>query len=580
MWEGVGVCSYLLVHFWYTRVGAVKSALNAMFTNRVGDYFLTLGFFAIFFTFGTLDYATIFSLAPYININVITFISILLLLGAAAKSAQIGLHQWLPQAMEGPTPVSSLIHAATMVTAGVYLLIRCSPLLEQSDLVLIIIMITGAVTTFFAASVGLFQNDIKKVIAYSTMSQLARECIFVNRTVCVEIIYIIYINYISKIINSQITKAHDNYYYHNSYSFFNSFLKWKIIIISKLVGISEAIRSILIDIKINKNIYLIILIYKIFFLLILIKVNYNKFIIILFLKNSYLLYFRKKSKKGKLIYRFYQNLCRPLQYCNLRTDSIKNLNSINSIVVKKNFSKTSNNNSDLKFNEWLAGVFDGDGCFILSKNGYVSCEITMDIRDKHVLVEIEHKYGGSVKSMSGANAVRYRVRHKLGVINLINAVNGLIRNPVRMLQLNKLCQKYNILFKEPLPLTYNNGWLSGFIDSDGSIYFNEKSGQVFISITQKNKYLLDPLINLYGGKIYILSPKIDAFKYSIFRKNEILKLKTDYFSKYPLRTAKYKRLNIIEKFFELRPYCEVNSKTLEEYNKWILFKDQWEKYKN
>jgi NADH-ubiquinone oxidoreductase chain 5 len=97
-WEGVGVCSYLLVHFWYTRVAAVKSALNAMFTNRVGDYFLTLGFFAIFYTFGTLDYATVFSIAPYINTNVITFISILLLLGAAAKSAQIGLHQWLPMA--------------------------------------------------------------------------------------------------------------------------------------------------------------------------------------------------------------------------------------------------------------------------------------------------------------------------------------------------------------------------------------------------------------------------------------------------------------------------------------------------
>lgn len=100
-WEGVGVCSYLLVHFWYTRVAAVKSAMSAMFTNRVGDFFLTIGFFAIFFTFGTLDYATVFSLAPYINTNVITYISILLLLGAAAKSAQLGLHIWLPQAMEG-----------------------------------------------------------------------------------------------------------------------------------------------------------------------------------------------------------------------------------------------------------------------------------------------------------------------------------------------------------------------------------------------------------------------------------------------------------------------------------------------
>lgn len=116
-WEGVGVCSYLLVHFWYTRVAAVKSSMNAMFTNRVGDYFLTIGFFAVFFTFGTLDYATVFSLAPYVNENIITFISLLLLLGAAAKSAQLGLHIWLPQAMEGPTPVSALIHAATMVNS-------------------------------------------------------------------------------------------------------------------------------------------------------------------------------------------------------------------------------------------------------------------------------------------------------------------------------------------------------------------------------------------------------------------------------------------------------------------------------
>ena len=259
-WEGVGVCSYLLVHFWYTRIAAVKSAMNAMFTNRVGDFFLTIGFFTIFFTFGTLDYATVFSLAPYINVNIITFIAIFLLLGAAAKSAQIGLHVWLPMAMEGPTPVSALIHAATMVTAGVYLLIRCSPLLEQSELALTIIMITGAVTAFFAASVGLFQNDIKKVIAYSTMSQLAREynswIIFRHQTICVELIN-------HNISNSQITKAHNyNIYNYINNNFFNSFStlwqyflyldimkmseKWKIIILSKLVGISEAIRLILI----------------------------------------------------------------------------------------------------------------------------------------------------------------------------------------------------------------------------------------------------------------------------------------------------------------------------------------------
>ena len=116
------MCSYLLVHFWYTRIGAVKSALNAMFTNRVGDFFLTLGFFALFFTFGTLDYATIFSLAPYINTNVITFITILLVLGAAAKSAQLGLHIWLPQAMEGGSRLNFILIIAINYFLYVYIL--------------------------------------------------------------------------------------------------------------------------------------------------------------------------------------------------------------------------------------------------------------------------------------------------------------------------------------------------------------------------------------------------------------------------------------------------------------------------
>ena len=121
-----------------------------------------------------------------------------------------------------------------------------------------------------------------------------------------------------------------------------------------------------------------------------------------------------------------------------------------------------------------------------------------------------HKFGGSLKLISRAHALRYKIRHKKGIINIINAVNGLIiiRNPIRMLELNKLCVKYGIKSLELLPLSFNNGWFSGFLDSEGAIYFNENSGQVYISLTQKNKYLLEPLINIYGGKIYILSPKI------------------------------------------------------------------------
>jgi len=179
-WEGVGVCSYLLVSFWITRIAANQSSLSAFLTNRVGDCFLTIGMFAMLLAFGNLDYATVFSLASYMSENIVTIIGVCLLIGAMAKSSQIGLHIWLPMAMEGPTPVSALIHAATMVTAGVYLSMRSSPLIEFSAIVLMLCLGLGAVTNVFSSLIGLFQQDIKKVIAYSTMSQLGMMVIAVG----------------------------------------------------------------------------------------------------------------------------------------------------------------------------------------------------------------------------------------------------------------------------------------------------------------------------------------------------------------------------------------------------------------
>ena len=179
-WEGVGICSYLLVGFWFTRIAANLSSMSAFLTNRVGDCFLTLGMFAILWSFGNIDYSTVFSLAPYVSENIVTIIGICFLIGAMAKSSQIGLHIWLPMAMEGPTPVSALIHAATMVTAGVYLLMRTAPLIEYSSTVLILCLWVGAITTIFSSLIGLFQQDIKKVIAYSTMSQLGMMVIAVG----------------------------------------------------------------------------------------------------------------------------------------------------------------------------------------------------------------------------------------------------------------------------------------------------------------------------------------------------------------------------------------------------------------
>lgn len=181
-WEGVGLASYLLIGFWYKKPTANAAAIKAFVVNRVGDFGLILGLSAIYLTVGSVEYDTIFAAIPGLaddsfmflgaEFPIVTTICLLLFMGAMGKSAQFLLHTWLPDAMEGPTPVSALIHAATMVTAGVFLVCRMSPLFEFSQDALTVVVFVGATTAFFAATVGLVQNDIKRVIAYSTCSQL------------------------------------------------------------------------------------------------------------------------------------------------------------------------------------------------------------------------------------------------------------------------------------------------------------------------------------------------------------------------------------------------------------------------
>jgi NADH-quinone oxidoreductase subunit L len=181
-WEGVGLASYLLIGFWYDRPAANAAAIKAFVVNRIGDFGFALGIFAVYLLFGSLQFDTVFGAAADVaktNINflghvwpALTVTCILLFIGAMGKSAQLGLHTWLPDAMEGPTPVSALIHAATMVTAGVFMLARLSPLFEYSPTALAVVVVIGGSTAMFAATIGMAQNDIKRVIAYSTCSQL------------------------------------------------------------------------------------------------------------------------------------------------------------------------------------------------------------------------------------------------------------------------------------------------------------------------------------------------------------------------------------------------------------------------
>ena len=181
-WEGVGLASYLLINFWFEKDSANKAAIKAFLVNRVGDFGFMLGIFSCFAIFGSVEYGVMFKAAPDVANKTFVFLGqtwpalttacLLLFIGAMGKSAQLGLHTWLPDAMEGPTPVSALIHAATMVTAGVFMVARLSPLFEYAPIALMVVTIVGALTCIVAASIGLTQFDIKRVIAYSTMSQL------------------------------------------------------------------------------------------------------------------------------------------------------------------------------------------------------------------------------------------------------------------------------------------------------------------------------------------------------------------------------------------------------------------------
>jgi len=716
-------------------------------------------------------------------------------------------------------------------TAGVYLLIRCSPLLEQSDLALTIIMITGAVTAFFAASVGLFQNDIKKVIAYSTMSQLAREyIIFIilrHRTIFENVIknriylideyifsfltklYYYLLNYfyswrdiiefsniylsstekelneveiistrINKISKLEIELNNDrkirlNPYYITGFTdgdgcflinirpksdtitgylvglSYKIHLHWKdkvllesikeyfdnkgIITVRKSGHVEYVIQrqkdlNIIIDhfdkyslitqkrsdYELFKQVYALIKNKQHLTLdglkkIISIKAVFNKglpdylkvafpdIIPVLRPEFPYLNEFnsywvtgfvdaegcfyvtkRNNSKGVALLFKIAQhqrdaellkNFVRYFNcgrfYCtsgtnesyyivtnfndinqkiipffnkfplngvkildfndfkriaelrgvkaHLKTEGLeeikqiksgmnkgrifnkleRNLISFNAVSNKRTYSTLSNYtiwkmkrnysilsiNQDLKeniFNQWLAGLIDGKGQIIVSKKGYASLKIIMSVKDKSALYEIKHKYGGSIKSIAGGHSLRYKLHHKKGLLNLISGINGLIRNPARILQLNKMCVLYNIKLLEPISLSYFNGWFSGFIDAEGSIHINEKSSQLIISITQKNKYLLDQLIKLYSGRVKILSTK-EAFEYSIYRKKEILDLIDNYFKYSPLKSSLRYKLSLIKDFYHYQEYINIDINQLEKFNDWIKFKNKWDK---
>ena len=233
-------------------------------------------------------------------------------------------------------------------------------------------------------------------------------------------------------------------------------------------------------------------------------------------------------------------------------------------------------NNDNKWFDWLAGLIDGDGCFLLSKKGYASLEITMDMKDSRCLYNVKQKLGGSVKRRSGVKAIRYRLHDYKNLLFLLLNLNGRIRNPTRQIQFSRLCNYYKINFKFPDPLTYENGWLAGFFDSDGTITINKSNLQLSISIFQKSSELLNNLKILYGGYVYIDRSLNGGFKWYLTSRIEIESLINNYFKNYPSRaTSKCNRLHLVPDFYFIKT---LDVDPIVKNNMWIIFFKKWLHY--
>lgn len=241
-----------------------------------------------------------------------------------------------------------------------------------------------------------------------------------------------------------------------------------------------------------------------------------------------------------------------------------------------------------KFNQWLAGLIDGDGCFLINKKKYTALEITVPLEDEKMLKLIQNKFGGSVKLRSGAKAIRYRLTNKQGMITLVNAVNGNIRNSTRFVQFNKICNILNIKVIDPLSLNFNNAWFSGFFDADGTInfYYRNKENkysieqknfrpQLTISVSNKYKVDLEYYKDIFGGEIHFDKSKNGTFKWSI-NNEELHMVYYNYNKLNPSKSHKGKRLFLLDKFYyyyNLKAFREPNDSLI--FKSWLIFEKKW-----
>jgi Proton-conducting membrane transporter/LAGLIDADG endonuclease len=489
-----------------------RAAFYFFLYTLLGSLFMLLAFLDISGEQGSTNIEYIKELNLFYYYQKILWIGIFL--SFAVKTPLIPVHLWLPLA-HAESPVGGSVYlAGVILKIALYgclrILLTILPIatLYYTSTVYII----AVITIIYASLTTLRQIDLKVMVAYSSIGQFGP--LFKNVLQRI----ILFLFFIASFLTQQTVCG----------KFRKNNIFYIILLLQNTKDVSNLMDSILVKIFVWLNNPQITNTRRLFFII------FEN----IFQKLSMLVGI---SEAIRLLSAYSLNFLKNLEIINLHKGIFK----------YSTFSQNQKEN-EKRFNEWLAGLIDGDGYFYISKQGSVNFEITMDLRDERCLYLIKQKFGGSVKLKSGVKAVRYRLHHKKGFLNLIDAINGLIRNPIRMLQLNKICTIYNIEFINPKPLVYNNGWLSGFFDSDGSIYINFTNGSLIISFTQKNKLLLDPLIDLYGGRIEFHHLEDGTFKWSITKKDEIFSLYNNYFSIYSSRSKKIVRLNMINKYYELR----------------------------
>lgn len=489
-----------------------------------GSLFMLWSTLEIFSNLGTIDFQII-SLTEFYDESLKGLIWLGFFLAFAIKTPIIPFHLWLSEAHTEAPIGGSIILAGVLLKLATYGFLRVSlGFLPDASVYFTPFIYTLATISIIYSSFTILRSiDLKRIIAYSSIGHYGPENIIrsLQQTICGK--------FKKHFTNVSLYQNTNNV--SSLFKFIDSVLVKIFFILnnpqitnalSTQVGISEAI------------------------CLLLIKINPPS--------GEHKNYGKTSLKVSSMVYQWSQKF-------NYST-SLKN-------KIKE----------EKRFNEWLSGLIDGDGYFYNAKNSNSSgLEITMDLRDEHCLYQVKQKFGGSIKLRSGVNAVRYRLYHKEGLLSLINAVNGLIRNPVRLLQFNSLCNKFEIELIHPKRLEYNNGWLAGFFDADGHITINSTSNQLFIAITQKNRLLLDELMNLYGGKIYIHNPSTNAVRWLIYDETQALALIDYYFHINPLRSKKWARLVLIKRFYELKNLKAHLASENSVLNKaWKIFLDKWQK---